>query len=32
MHSMIADEQGAQQECNNTLFKPSGVSIFNIDN
>jgi hypothetical protein len=28
--SIIADEHGAQQACNNTLFEPSGVDIRNI--
>ncbi len=29
-HSIIAEEQGAQQECSSTLSSLFGVSIFNI--
>ena len=32
IHSMMADEQGAQQLCSNTLSSLFGVSIFNIIN
>ena len=29
IHSMMADEQGAQHECSNTLSNPSGVDMVN---